>query len=274
MGIVFKLYMMTTEPFADPEVFAQYYRNMPKERQKKIDKTRMEQDKKLSLAAGILLDLGLKKYGLNAVDTQICAGEYGKPYLPDYPEIHFSLSHSKEMALAVFSEMEIGCDIEYQKKPNEHLARRFYCPQEYAWMQEAADEEERKTRFYRLWTLKESFIKTTGMGLRLPLDSFCFSFGEEASGFQPESRQVQMERYQCKPVRKSGLQEMECDIALCESEYAARSERVKITQQYEQARYEFSEYCFGENGAYCAAVCLRQEGRSYGKDERKSDPSK
>ncbi|MCC8047442.1 MAG: 4'-phosphopantetheinyl transferase superfamily protein [Clostridiales bacterium] len=259
MGIVFRAYTMTTEPLSDPELFAQYYRNMPKERQKKIERIRMEQDKRLSLAAGILLDLGLKKYRLNAADVRICAGEYGKPYLPDYPEIHFSLSHSKAMAMAVFSEIEIGCDIEYQKKVNENLARRFYCPQEYVWMQEASDEEERKSRFYRLWTLKESFIKTTGMGLRLPLDSFCFSFGEKVSEFWPESKQVQMERYLCEPVRKSGLQEMEADVVLCESACVARSERVKITQRYEQARYEFSEYCFGENGEYCAAVCLRQE---------------
>lgn len=133
----------------------------------------------LSLAAGILLDQGLQTYGLREADVRIAYGAYGKPYLPDFPDIHFSLSHSHEMAMAVFADEEAGCDIEYQKRLNEKLARRFFCPSEYAWMTQSEDLEVQKRRFYRLWTLKESFLKATGMGLHLPLDSFCFTFEGE-----------------------------------------------------------------------------------------------
>ena len=40
------------------------------------------------------------------------------------------------------------------------------------------DEHKRCEEFYRLWTLKESFMKVTGLGMKLPLDSFCFQLGE------------------------------------------------------------------------------------------------
>ncbi|MCD8338227.1 MAG: 4'-phosphopantetheinyl transferase superfamily protein [Lachnospiraceae bacterium] len=170
---------MNTDFLTDSETFARYYREMSAARREKIDRLRLEKDRKLSLAAGILLDRGLQTYGLREAGVRIVPGEHGKPYLPDFPDIHFSLSHSHEMAMAVFADTEVGCDIEYQKQLNEKLARRFFCPEEYAWMTEREDPKEQKIRFYRLWTLKESFLKATGMGLHLPLDSFCFSFEGE-----------------------------------------------------------------------------------------------
>ncbi|MCD8075616.1 MAG: 4'-phosphopantetheinyl transferase superfamily protein [Lachnospiraceae bacterium] len=174
-----KLYTMNTEFLTDPETYARYYHEMSAARREKIDRLCQEKDRRLSLAAGILLDRGLQNYGLREADVNIAPGAHGKPYLSDYPDIHFSLSHSHKMAMAVFADAEVGCDIEYQKRLNEKLARRFFCPQEYAWMMEERDIQKRKGRFYRLWTLKESFLKATGMGLLLPLDSFCFVFEGE-----------------------------------------------------------------------------------------------
>ncbi|MCD8397299.1 MAG: 4'-phosphopantetheinyl transferase superfamily protein [Lachnospiraceae bacterium] len=170
---------MSTEILTDSAAYARYYNEMSAARREKIDRLCQEKDRMLSLAAGILLDQGLQTYGLREADVRIAYGAYGKPYLPDFPDIHFSLSHSHEMAMAVFADEEAGCDIEYQKRLNEKLARRFFCPSEYAWMTQSEDLEVQKRRFYRLWTLKESFLKATGMGLHLPLDSFCFTFEGE-----------------------------------------------------------------------------------------------
>ncbi|MCC8103122.1 MAG: 4'-phosphopantetheinyl transferase superfamily protein [Clostridiales bacterium] len=178
---------MNTEALADPQIYARCYCEMSAMRQEKINRLHLENDRKLSLAAGILLDRGLQAYGLREGNVRIAFGEHGKPYLPDFSDIHFSLSHSHEMAMAVFAETEVGCDIEYQKQLNEKLARRFFCPSEYAWIFQTEDLKEQKKRFYRLWTLKESFLKATGMGLLLPLNSFCFAFeGEHLSSFSQQ----------------------------------------------------------------------------------------
>ncbi|MCD7736265.1 MAG: 4'-phosphopantetheinyl transferase superfamily protein, partial [Lachnospiraceae bacterium] len=170
---------------------------------------------------------------------RVSQGEHGKPFFPDFPEIHFSLSHSGEMAMAVFADTEIGCDIELKKQANEKLARRFFCPEEYAWMARAKDEPERKERFYRLWTLKESFLKATGWGLRLPLDSFCF--------FITESAERESGRPGEPPVAR---ERMNGD----EAERYRRNDAVTVRQRLDQAQYDFREYRFGE---YCAAICLQ-----------------
>ncbi|MCC8106972.1 MAG: 4'-phosphopantetheinyl transferase superfamily protein [Clostridiales bacterium] len=267
-----RLYWMSTESLNDPEVFQNYYREMSAERRAKIDRVRMEQDKKLSLAAGILLDRGLREYDLpglySASEKQqgrsdppqtgpglrnekagsdlrgkaVCIKEdmYGKPYLPDFPGLHFNLSHSHEMAMAVFADTEVGCDIELQKKPNEKLAERFFCPEENAWMKAARTETEREERFYRLWTLKESFIKATGQGLRLPLDSFCFRI-EETCVPQSEMRGK---------TRRGNIPAVEL---------RHRNSSAEVAQSFDQAEYMFEEYRVGRDGEYCAAVCLRHQ---------------
>ncbi|MCD8346648.1 MAG: 4'-phosphopantetheinyl transferase superfamily protein [Lachnospiraceae bacterium] len=195
---------MNTEILADSATYARYYNEMSAARREKISRLCQEKDRMLSLAAGILLDRGLQTYGLREADVRIAYGAYGKPYLPDFPDIHFSLSHSHEMAMAVFADAPIGCDIEYQKRLNEKLARRFFCPSEYAWMMQSEDLEVQKRRFYRLWTLKESFLKATGMGLHLPLDSFCFTFeGEDLCSLrqQYDDAEYALEEYSLEGYR-------------------------------------------------------------------------
>lgn len=173
-----KIYTMNTEELDNLEVYRSYYEEMSMERQSKIDTFRFHKDKKLSLGAGVLLDKGLREYGLRESQVRIEAGLGGKPYLPDYPEIHFNLSHSGSMVLAVFSHLEVGCDIEYMDKINLRVAGRFFCQSEYDYIMKQTGEEMQRQTFYRFWTLKESFMKVTGLGAKLPLDEFCFRLEE------------------------------------------------------------------------------------------------
>lgn len=130
---------------------------------------RFEKDRLLCLAAGVLLDRGLRRYGLCERTVSIAAGKYGKPYLPEYPQIHFSLSHSGARALAVFSDREIGCDIERIRSVGPAVAARAFTPEELAQLR-ASDQPD--IDFIRLWTCKESFLKALGTGLHTPLDAF------------------------------------------------------------------------------------------------------
>ncbi len=126
-------------------------------------------DRLLSLAAGIALDKGLQEYGLREKDATILTNEHGKPYLKDYPNIHFNLSHSGEIALAVFDGREVGCDIERKRPLKEEVMKRCFSKEEREYIEKAKDKDE---AFTRIWVYKESFIKALGMGLAMSLSSF------------------------------------------------------------------------------------------------------
>ncbi len=148
-------------------------------RQDKIRAFRYEKSRYLSLGAGLLLDYGLRAYGLRERDLRVAVGAWGKPYFPDHPKLHFNLSHSGTMVMAGFSSTEIGCDVEQVVRVNEKVARRFFAPEEQSALFACTSIEERTDLFYRIWTRKESYIKLTGEGMHLDLESFSVVPGKD-----------------------------------------------------------------------------------------------
>ncbi len=171
-----QIYKINTDILEETQVFFSFYEKLSEKRQQKIDSYRIKKDKLLSLGAGILIDRGLKAFGLCEAEVRMEEGDYGKPYFPDYPEIHFNISHSEKAVIAVFADTEVGCDIEYMVSADLRLAERFFCMSEYEFIMKHRGQE-RKEAFYRIWTLKESFIKAIGSGLSLPMNEFCINIG-------------------------------------------------------------------------------------------------
>jgi 4'-phosphopantetheinyl transferase len=113
---------------------------------------------------------------------------YGRPYLLQYPELSFNLSHTAGMiVLAMHGEGEVGVDIEnlHTKRATQNLADYCFAPLEVAALR-MAQPARRDETFFHFWTLKEAYIKARGMGLSLPLDSFAFDLADAGRiGFQP-----------------------------------------------------------------------------------------
>ena len=146
------------------------------ERRKKLEQIRFLNDRLCSAGAGILFAAGLAEAGVHADDIRIGYRGNRKPYLPDVPDVHFNLSHSGERVMAVFSDHEVGCDIERVVKARMRVARRFFHKDEQAMLDQliaSGRENEASELFYRYWTLKESVLKVTGEGIRLPMNAFC-----------------------------------------------------------------------------------------------------
>jgi 4'-phosphopantetheinyl transferase len=91
----------------------------------------------------------------------------GKPALFDADGWHFNLSHSRDwVALALSRDGEIGIDVESSERRNDidGIARRFFRPEESAWLQ-TLPEAHRRCEFFRIWTLKEATVKALGRGI-------------------------------------------------------------------------------------------------------------
>ena len=147
-------------------------------RQQKIALLRHRKDKNRSLAAGLLLDHALAVYGIQERSAEYEIGEWGKPALKYHPEICFSLSHSGDYAICTIGDKPVGNDIELVKEGRLKVADRFFAKEELDWLYDTEDPSEKTLRMFRLWTMKESFIKAIGRGMSLSLQDFAVHMEE------------------------------------------------------------------------------------------------
>jgi 4'-phosphopantetheinyl transferase len=109
---------------------------------------------------------------------------YGKPELDqshDHFNISFNLSHSMDLVvLAVCKGIEVGVDVEEIQRPvfNFAMADHYFCSSEVNQLK-ALPEPQRKVQVAEIWTLKEAYLKALGLGMRIPLKRFSFSFERE-----------------------------------------------------------------------------------------------
>ena len=127
-----------------------------------------------------LLSYGLAgQYGLSA-EAGLSYTDRGKPYLTDYPEIHFSISHCSGLVLCAFHSAPIGADAEKIGFFPEILPSRVFTEDELRLFSDRGTTPgSRAEWFYRLWTLKEAYVKMTGTGADTDLKAFSFTFSEK-----------------------------------------------------------------------------------------------
>ena len=106
------VYITYTNLLENDEVFDEIYRSVPRYRQEKADAYRFMKDKRLSLAAGYLLSHALKNRGLSESELIYSVTENGHPFFINAENLHFSISHSGEMAMCIISDNPVGCDVE------------------------------------------------------------------------------------------------------------------------------------------------------------------
>ena len=88
--------------------------------------------------------------------------EHEKPFLKDYPDIHFSISHCKEAVGCLVSERPCGLDIECIREAKDSLVRYTMSPEE---VERIFADSSPKIAFTRLWTQKEAVLKLLGTGI-------------------------------------------------------------------------------------------------------------
>ena len=174
MPEICKITYMDVSPLADPALFADAMSRVPESRKQKIASFRHAESQRLSLGVGLLLVLALVEEGIDGRQARIAEGPWGKPFLPDHPNLHFSLSHSGKWAMCALGNRPLGCDVEATGRGNEKLTKRFFHPEEQQALAMLAPDTrpEWQREFARIWTRKESWLKADGRGLSLGMESF------------------------------------------------------------------------------------------------------
>ncbi len=124
-----------------------------------------------------LLREALKPFGVDYNEnTPLTFGELGKPSLTEYPEIRYNLSHSDGIAACIVGPDECGIDAEKVRDYRPNVVKRVFSDSERAMIDAVDSSEEKNLLFFRLWTLKESYVKAIGIGVSYPMKTVEFSF--------------------------------------------------------------------------------------------------
>ena len=102
-------------------------------------------------------------------EINIIHRENGKPYLEHSKVIEFNITHTKGLAAIAFSiDSEVGIDVEnLNREINlDQVAKKVFTTSEQSLINGNNQNDKKKT-FFRLWTSKESYLKSTGLGLRI-----------------------------------------------------------------------------------------------------------
>lgn len=162
----------TSKYFIDLNKLNKIKKNLSKKLQYKIEVLKNHNKVLESIIGEILIRvIVIKKFNLRNDDIEFYYNCNGKPYLKNFKNFKYNISHSYEIITCVVGEHDIGVDVEYIRNTNLLVAKRFFTKEEYKYIQ-YFEFSKRIDIFFRIWTLKESFLKAIGTGLKLPLDSF------------------------------------------------------------------------------------------------------
>lgn len=203
------------------ELISRYKVKVDSERLSKMMRTRPPVARVRSLLAGYLLQHAVKEFlGIKnretVLDLKYCYGERGKPYLSDYPQIYFSLSHSGNLVACAVSEQEIGLDVQKYEVGKEGIARRFFAKEEAMQLALEKDEKAREALFFRFWSIKESYLKFTGHGISKGLDSFQIDFKEKKIREQNHAFEEYSARFEI--IELEGLSDYAISVCMKEKE--------------------------------------------------------
>lgn len=201
-----KIYLMKTDEYLEQDRFRQACELVDAVRLDKIHSCKLTEDKVRSLCCGLLLQYALKKElaaGQESAPDVPSAGQkampdarrqplalhyrygaHGKPYLTDYPQFYFSLSHSGEYAALAIAECEVGLDIQQKRPIRPSMAKRILSEQEYrrysgltalsarsdtqaqaGTLAAAQTDTQAQEWLLQCWCAKESYGKLSGKGL-------------------------------------------------------------------------------------------------------------
>lgn len=175
------LYLFDTNELSNPKIYQKAMGIVDETRRNKVDAYVFDRDRRLSLGAGLLIAYFRKQHQISEADLLI--SETGKPEIAPCFSLHFNISHAGQYVLFCAENQPVGVDIEQIQSDYLSVAERFFTAKEQNQIFQKETLQQQEAVFFRLWTLKESYMKVTGLGFLLPLHEFSIAIEEEKVTF-------------------------------------------------------------------------------------------
>lgn len=140
---------------------ADMLRLLPAGRRERLLRIRQPEKRREPLCAYLLLRLALREACGWQDLPEIRLTSLGKPWFPEFPEVHFNLSHTGGAVLAALSDRPVGVDIERIRPVGRRVMGRI-------------PEADSERAFFESWVRREALAKRSGAGVATML-----SAGEE-----------------------------------------------------------------------------------------------
>lgn len=117
-------------------------------------------------------------FSLEFDETKIKRTSFGKPYYEGEADIYFNISHCPSAVAVAVSRNPVGIDVEGVRKIKYGTVKKCCSAEEMEYVLGEKDKnlsDEATKRFLQVWTLKESYVKMTGEGLRMSVDTIRFN---------------------------------------------------------------------------------------------------
>ncbi len=151
------------------------------------------------IARRAILRLVISRYtGNEPRSHRFQRGKHGKPFLcnpQNRAGIQFNLSFSgHHLLIAVTARQPVGVDIERAQTHIDHLdiARLYFPEEEYEYIRQQPPPQQ-TAAFYRIWTMKEAYVKALGQGMSLDLKKFTV-LNADRKNTCPEIREIPTEQ--------------------------------------------------------------------------------
>ena len=133
-------------------------------------KTKNKSDIQKSINSLKLLKIGLNEFGIDLFREDLVYNEFGKPSLKR-KDIFYNISHSGKYVTCAISNKIVGIDIQKHIEKFEEIIS-FFSISEKEYLASIPFQKLLIKEFFKIWTVKESYVKFLGRGLYKELDSF------------------------------------------------------------------------------------------------------
>ncbi|MGY6520978.1 MAG: 4'-phosphopantetheinyl transferase family protein [Mongoliitalea sp.] len=175
--------------------FEAYYDLLKEEDWLAIRKYRHQEDQKIRIISTLFPRLLIGAYlNENFSNISFYTNEFGKPFLKNDPSFFFNIAHNRSYFMFICGPMACGVDVEQQKQiPLErYFLEDIFHTDELACIEISPVRED---AFFKLWVLKEAYLKRLGTGIQEKL--------HEISIFQSNAR-----GQYCQPLHESEIRQV------------------------------------------------------------------